>query len=57
MLDILNKKISTWAGIITLLLIASFVGVLIIRQYQKVIEIRFETIELQVLEKSKEESP
>jgi len=48
MLEILNRKISTPLGIIILLLVATFVGGMIIRQYKKVMEIRLESIEIEV---------
>ena len=48
MWQILTKRISTSAGIITLLLVVSFVGWLMIREYKKFVETRFETIEIKV---------
>jgi len=51
MVGILNRRISTKAGIIILFLIAAFVGSTIIRQYKKIMEMRFEAMETEVFEK------
>lgn len=46
MLKILNKKISTEAGVIVLLLVAAFAGWVIIKEYKKVMEMRFVPLEI-----------
>ncbi len=51
MLGVLNKKVSTPVGIIVLLLVASFVGWMILNEYRKVVETRYEMIEISAFEK------
>lgn len=46
MWDVLNKKVSTPIGFIVLLSVAFLVGWLILNQYKKVVETRYEMIEL-----------
>jgi len=51
MLDFLNTRISTIAGIIILLLVAGSVGVMIFRQLHQLMAINFEVIESEIQEK------
>ena len=46
MWNILNKKVSTPIGFIVLFSVTFLVGWLILNQYKKVVETRFEMIEL-----------
>ena len=46
MLKILNKKISTEVGIIVLLLVATFAGWVILKEYKKIMEMRFAPLEI-----------
>jgi hypothetical protein len=50
MFAIINRRISTKTGIIVLLLVAAFVGSMIIRQYKNLMEKRFEVIEKEIFE-------
>jgi len=46
LINLLNKKISTPVGFIVLFSITFLIGWLILSQYKKVVETRFEMIEL-----------
>ena len=48
MLGVLNKKISIEVGVIVLLSVAFFAGWTILKQYESVMEMRFEKIELEI---------
>ncbi len=50
---LLNKKISTPVGVIILLAIVLFVGWLIIRQYEKLVEVRIDYIETEAFGKER----
>jgi len=51
MLGFLNTRVSTIAGIIVLLLVAGSVGVMIFWQFNRLMNVRIEMIELGVPEK------
>lgn len=50
MSGILNKRITTKTGIIVLLLVASFTGWLMIREYIEFIEVRYAPLEIMINE-------
>lgn len=50
MLGILNKRITTKTGIIVLVLVASFVGWLMVREYVELMEIRYAPLEIMINE-------
>jgi hypothetical protein len=50
MLDILNKRITTKTGIIVLVLVASFTGWLMVKEYVEFMEIRYAPLEIMINE-------
>ncbi len=50
---LLNKKISTPVGVIILLVLVLFVGWMIIRQYEKLVEARIDYIEIEAFGKDR----
>lgn len=50
---LLNKKVSTPVGVIILLAIVLFVGWMIIRQYEKLVEVRINYIEIEAFGKER----
>jgi uncharacterized integral membrane protein len=49
--EFFNKKISTPVGVVILLAIVLLVGWMIIRQYEKLMEVRIEHVEIRALGK------
>jgi len=50
MLNVLNKRITTKTGIIVLLLVASFAGWLMVKEYTEFMEIRYAPLRIMINE-------